>query len=300
MKRGLLTFALATMFVALTSAQDTLIFDEFTGNASSGIGTATGQTDVGSGISVISYENDQLKSDFTWVHSDWFPRAVWYNFKDYQNVAATPFLVVKFMVTDNDNDTIPVRLDLFGDGAQKYNDTIRTQMETNGNPWTLKAVNGKWYTVASNFSAENRFYCSYWNGGIPATRVDSTKIKGFEAFSHYGDAKYNGQAGTLFIDYLMMVSDTNSITPSDVLFGEANAFGLAVYPNPASANFTINAENNISNVDVYDMTGRTVLQLNNVNATIQQINTADMSTGLYFVKVTDINGNAVSKKLMLK
>jgi hypothetical protein len=299
MKREIFTIVLATMFVAYSFAQDTLVIDKFTGNTSSGIGVASGQTDVGSGVSVISYENDQLKSEYTWLHSDWFPRTVWYNFNDYKDVSNTPFLVVKFMVTDDFSDSIPVRLDLYGDGADPYNDTIRAQMETNGHPWELKAKVDEWYTVASNFIAENRFYCTYWNGGISAVRVDSTKINGFEAFSDYGDAKYNSHAGTMYIDYLMMVKDTIKKI-NKVQFSNINAFGLAVYPNPASTHLTVNAENVISKVEFYDLTGSLVFTLNNVNNRIKQINTAELKKSLYMIKVSDVSGNVVTQRVTFK
>lgn len=300
MKKHLLTTALFILTCVFTFAQDTLIVDEFTGNTSSGIGEAQPQPDWGSGVSVIDYEDDMLKSDYTWTHADWYPRVVWYYFDEYQDLSQLCVLNVKFMVTDFFNDSIPVRLDLFGDGAEPYNDTIRTMMEANGNPWELYATNGEWYDVSDDFRANNRFYCTYWNGGIPAIRVDSTRINGFEAFAHYGDAKYNGQAGTMYIDHIKMTRTTVTGTKEHILFGSGNAFSVAVYPNPASDYLIVNAENIIPEVNIYDITGRSVMSINNSNNKIIQINVSDLKKGLYFINIQDKDGSIVNKKLTVE
>ncbi len=296
MKKNLLTTALFILACVFTFAQEELIIDEFTGNTSSGIGVASGQPDWGSGVSVIDYADDQLKSDYSWLHSDWFPRAVWYDFGDYEDFSTLSVLNIKFMVTDFFNDNIPVRFDLFGDGAEPYNDTIRTRMETNGNPWTYVAENGVWYELTDDFRANNRFYCTYWNGGIPAIRVDSTMINGFEAFAHYGDAMYNGQAGTLFIDYLKMTKTSVTGTEESILIGSDNTFAVAVYPNPAKEYLYINAENIISEVTVYDIVGKLVMSIDGSNRKIIQIDASDLKKGMYIIKLQDTNGNIVNKK----
>jgi hypothetical protein len=300
MKKHLLTTTLFILACVFTFAQDELIIDEFTGNTSSGIGEAAPQPDWGSGVSVIDYESDQLKSDYTWTHADWYPRAVWYNFDDYQDLSQLSVLNVKFMVTDLFNDSIPVRLDLFGDGAEPYNDTIRAQMETNGNPWELWATNGEWYDVSDDFLANNRFFCTYWNGGIPATRIDSTRINGFEAFAHYGDAQYNDQAGTLFIDYIKMTKTSMTGTEEHTLFSSDNAFAVAVYPNPAAEFINVNAENIISSVNVFDIVGKSVLSINESNRKILQVNVSDLNKGIYLMNIEDVNGNSVNKKFTVE
>lgn len=281
-------------------AQQELVIDDFFGDGSTGIGMASAQPDWGSGVSVISYENDQLRSDFNWIHADWYPRVVWYDFDDYQDLSALPYLHIKFMVTDAVNETIPVRFDLFGDGAEPYQDTIRTRMETNGNPWTFEATKDEWYALSDDFIANNRYYCTYWNGDIPATRVDSTLINGFEAFSHYGQAKYNNQDGTMFIDYIIM-SDSPTLTGiEDVLLGKRNAFGLAVYPNPVADILNINAENTISAIRVMDASGKILYTGSNVNERKCTLSFSSYAKGLYVVSVTDTKGNTVNKKVQVR
>lgn len=295
MKKNLLFAMFLGLTVSMASAQDILVVDEFTGNASSGIGTAAPGPEYGAGQSVITYENDMLRSDYTWSNADWFPRAVYYHFNDYVNCAAKPVLMVKFMVTDNFNDNIPVRLDLYGEAI--INDTVRQEVETNARPWELTATNGEWYEVSDNFIENNRFACTYWGGGIPETRIDSTRINGFEAFASYGNAAFNGQAGTLFIDYIKLSGPTGI---EEYLYGKPAAFSLAVYPNPATEFVTVNAEKEIQSINVFDMLGKSVMTVNNVMTNKAEVKVNHLNPGLYFVAVEDLSGNTVSKKLHIK
>jgi hypothetical protein len=161
--------------------------------------------------------------------------------------------MIKFMVTDNFNDEIPVRFDLYGEAT--INGVVEDTVETNAAPWEYVATNGEWYELTDNFTANNRWGCTYWGGGIDRATVDSSRINGFEAFASYGNAMYNNQAGTLFIDYIKMTSASGT---EELLYGKVNEFSLAVYPDPASEAVTVNSENMISTINILDVTGRVV------------------------------------------
>jgi hypothetical protein len=299
MKKYLLITTMMTLACVIYGQSDVLLIDDFTGNTSSGIGNAEPWVDFGAGAPTIFYENNQLRSDYSWVHSDWYPRAVGYAFYTYHNFSKLSMMVIKFMVTDDMNDTIPVRFDLYGDGATPYKDTIRTQMETNGNPFTLRAAKDTWYTDSTDFNLKNRFYCVYWNGSIAPIRVDSTKINGFEAFASYGDAFYNGHSGTLFIDYIKM-RKPGSTSIGKTIYGNQNAFGLAVYTSPGNNYLNVNAENRISVLRIFDLTGKTLLLRNNVNDKKCKLNIASFKQGIYVVSAIDMEGNQVTKKVHIK
>lgn len=293
MKKQLLFAMIFGLSIGFASAQ--FVIDDFTGNTSSGIGEAAPQPDWGSGVSVITYENDQLKSDYSWTNADWYPRAVWYHFDEYQDFSAMPTMKIKFMVTDNFNDSIKVRFDLYGDAT--INGVVEDTVEANARPWEMMAENGTWYEVVDDFTANDRWACTYWNGGIEETVVDNTKIKGFEAFAAYGDAAYNNQAGTLIIDYIKM---GYPVGVNELLVGKESAYSMAVYPNPVSDALTVNAENKISTLRVFDVTGKMVETFENVNAKITQLNVSEYSNGLYFIAAQDNKGQVVSKKFQVK
>lgn len=76
----------------------------------------------------------------------------------------------------------------------------------------------------------------------------------------------------------------------DVLGINENAAskGYVVFPNPTSDNWNIRFDNNVENVsvDVIDVTGRIVLQTANQNSSSVTINTANLPSGNYILKVT--------------
>ena len=79
----------------------------------------------------------------------------------------------------------------------------------------------------------------------------------------------------------------------------ANAFGLNVYPNPASdvINVTLNKEVAAS-ITIIDVTGK-VVKTSTINGTSTSINTTGLSNGVYYVNITD--GTSVStEKVVIK
>lgn len=297
MKKLLLSMVIAFTASAMMFGQTEVLINDFTGTLDPAKIFGDNYDAAGApNQSTVTFENNMLRADYIWNKPDWFPRAVWYHFDDYMDLSTTPVLEVKFMVEDNDNETLEVRLDLFGDGEEPVNDTIREMMETNGNPWIIVADNGTWYTEGSDFTEENRFFCTYWNGGIAPTRIDSTRINGFEAFVNAGKADLANQPGTLWIDYIEARDVMTGV--SEVIYGAKNAFGLAVYPSPTSGLLKINSENSVSRVELYNITGKLVSTIQNVNERQFEINVSDLAHGLYVTNIYDQKGQVVSKKFI--
>lgn len=284
--------------VAVTYGQTEVLINDFTGTLDPakiyGDNYDTGAG--GDNASTVIFEDNMLKAEYSWLKPDWYPRAVWYHFDALTDISATPVLQVRFMIEDNDNEEIKVRFDLFGEGAEPLNDTIRSGMETNGNPWELMAENGVWYTRGSDFEADNRFFCTYYNGGISPTRVDSTKIAGFQAFTNFGNNNTASQPGTLWIDFIKVRDDLTGV--EKYLVGSKTAFGLAVYPSPTSDLLKINAENNVSMVEIYNITGKLVSSISNINERQFEINVSALSQGLYITNVYNEKGQVVSEKFI--
>lgn len=297
MKKLLLSMAIALTAGAMVFGQTEVLINDFTGTLDPAkIYGDDYQAIDGPNQSIVTFEDNKLKADYVWDKPDWFPRAVWYNF-DYIDMSALPVLEVKFMVEDNDNETLEVRLDLYGDGEEEVDGAIQDTMETNGNPWIVTADNGTWYTVGSNFTEDNRFYCTYWGaGGIDPTRIDSTRINGFEAFVNAGKADLANQPGTLWIDYIAVRDVMTGI--EEVIYGTKNAFGLAVYPSPTSGLLKINAENSVSKVEVYNITGKLVSSISNINERQFDINVSELSNGFYIANIHDQKGQVVSEKFI--
>ena len=72
------------------------------------------------------------------------------------------------------------------------------------------------------------------------------------------------------------------------------AAGFEVYPNPMNNTLYINGE--VQYVTIFNAVGQQVLFVEKMN----EINVDDLSEGLYFVSISDKNGNSVVKKIVKK
>jgi hypothetical protein len=109
---------------------------------------------------------------------------------------------------------------------------------------------------------------------------------------------YLDEAGTWFYTTSTPMVRMN-FDPSASINEVENAFGLNVYPNPASdvINVTLNKEVTAT-VNVVDVTGK-VVKTSTINGTTTSINTAGLSSGVYYVNITD--GTSVStEKVVIK
>lgn len=95
--------------------------------------------------------------------------------------------------------------------------------------------------------------------------------------------------------------DTMAATIDDVwgdidagIFGEPNQFTYSMYPNPVLTVLNIDNTADVSQVDVYDATGRLVRTVEVTTAKVT-IDVAELQTGVYIVNVTNQKGTQSSK-----
>jgi len=79
---------------------------------------------------------------------------------------------------------------------------------------------------------------------------------------------------------------------------------LSIHPNPTEHGF-FNIKNNtqqtLSQVSIYDLTGKKVLNANINNSDLDnRINLSGINSGIYLVKISDDNNNSITKKLIIK
>lgn len=109
----------------------------------------------------------------------------------------------------------------------------------------------------------------------------------YVAFRHYGVS-----------DQFTMEIDDVSVTATALGTSEFFASNFKMYPNPSSAVVNLSSANaQIESVQLTDINGRTVknIALNGVAET--QINIADLTTGVYFLKVQSNLGTGTTKVL---
>ena len=85
--------------------------------------------------------------------------------------------------------------------------------------------------------------------------------------------------------------------PSGVLSVDDNElFGFNIYPNPSSTSFSLNV--NVSNVEVYDLTGKMVKSFKGSFTRTDTFDISTLQTGVYMVKVQNDNNQTLTSKLV--
>ncbi len=74
--------------------------------------------------------------------------------------------------------------------------------------------------------------------------------------------------------------------------------GFQAYPNPATDNILLSANEEIKSIQVFDLNGREVIQLDGVNNTQHLLNVSTLSKGMYFTKIKFEKG-LISEKLLI-
>ena len=75
---------------------------------------------------------------------------------------------------------------------------------------------------------------------------------------------------------------------------------LQVYPNPAKDVVNVMTKNNIKNISVYDVTGKEVIHLNNLDLNNARVDVSGLEKGIYLMKIVDNKNAQETIKLVVK
>src|SRR5690554_8114747 len=89
-----------------------------------------------------------------------------------------------------------------------------------------------------------------------------------------------------------------SVCGTAVSTEEFNSLQLNVYPNPTNDVINIETDEQLSNYIIYDVSGRQIQNGNFENN--NQINLQNVNNGTYFIKVTTVQGNSGTVKVVKK
>lgn len=80
-----------------------------------------------------------------------------------------------------------------------------------------------------------------------------------------------------------------------------DVISIDIYPNPAADNVTFNLQNagEIKTITIYDIAGKTIEVIANINADKATIDTSKLSTGMYVYSITLANGKTKRGKLLV-
>lgn len=80
---------------------------------------------------------------------------------------------------------------------------------------------------------------------------------------------------------------------------ENSKIDLKVYPNPSSSLVKIQANNNISDIIIFDNTGKEIINIDNLKSKIYSINMSDYANGLYIFQISFANGQIFTEKVII-
>ena len=77
---------------------------------------------------------------------------------------------------------------------------------------------------------------------------------------------------------------------------------LNLFPNPAGEMVYLKSSQTLSDIIIYDATGRSILQVNNINRGNFEINTSRLSKGVYFIRIkfSNENNSPVVKRIVVE
>ncbi|QYJ69309.1 T9SS type A sorting domain-containing protein [Flavobacterium litorale] len=193
----------------------------------------------------------------------------------YPDIPENRMLISKFGISMNGNDAIRLAI---------YNgDNLVEVVDQFGNPFDV--------TDGSDFSAAWAYRDSYAsrNNGLAANGGN------FDAstFNYGGNDDLDNATCAEFIDAVGLGTfSTLSTTSFDAIAG------LTMYPNPLSGNILniTSATNATKAVAIYDVLGKQVI---NTTVANQTVNVANLTTGVYIVKITE-EGKTATRKLVVK
>lgn len=154
----------------------------------------------------------------------------------------------------------------------------------------LTTTDGVTYTVSNvaltadvcKFRANNAWSVNWGNAAFPS----GTATQGGENIAITAAGNYDVTLNRVTGDY-------NFITTMSVNQFDQNSFSLA--PNPTKGMFSINSD--VAKVQIFNLTGQLVKTFN-TKAANESLSISELNQGIYFVKVTDLNLNEKTIKLI--
>lgn len=118
-------------------------------------------------------------------------------------------------------------------------------------------------------------------------------------FASYGKTFIHDVAGTAIDSFDVELSPQGIAidfrNPVSINENTSTTTDFSIYPNPAHDHIFINLVNNTNTLQVIDITGRAVISKTNLSKGIHNINLAELTNGIYFIRITNDNKSTVER-----
>jgi hypothetical protein len=166
---------------------------------------------------------------------------------------------------------------------------IDLKNNSNANSLVLQTVSGGVTTIETiAITAADTAEQSYQ---IDVPDPSATWIGSFQLRLRFVNTAGNLDGGSIEVNRIQIVDPTTLSVKKNVLEN------VSVYPNPASGSLTINTLDG-ANIDIYNVIGKMVKSQEALSNS-HTMDISDLSTGVYFVKLTS-EGKTATKKLVIE
>lgn len=115
-----------------------------------------------------------------------------------------------------------------------------------------------------------------------------------------GELNFNGAIDDLKIfNYVLSDSQISGLYNSNTFLSVSdfsqNNLKVALYPNPVRDILNVETDLDIKSVEIYNIQGQKVMQSNQ-----KQVHVSDLASGMYLVRIEDVDNNVSTKKIVIK
>jgi hypothetical protein len=129
--------------------------------------------------------------------------------------------------------------------------------------------------------------------------TDANKEVMFEAFNLHKKVKHYPKIINIHNSYRLAQNQAKNDDVIENKTIELESLDVVLKPNPANDNFAISTNKIIDYIQITDALGKEVLEIKNY-ASNSIINTNNLSSGLYFVKINAVNGSTYKRLIISK
>jgi uncharacterized repeat protein (TIGR01451 family) len=200
--------------------------------------------------------------------------------------------------TSNDYLTYTIRFENTGTAnavSVRVNDVLDAQLDET----SIKVIDASHAYVLDRVGTNLNF--KFDGIDLPPSVADTSIGKGYVVFQvkpkpGYAVGDIIPNTANIYFDFNPAIV-TNTFLTEFVSILNVDSFltdQTVIYPNPTSNVLNIESKNKISNIEIIDINGRSLLS-KSLNSNSTSINVESLSNGIYFVKVWNENGNFVQK-----
>ncbi len=208
--------------------------------------------------------------------------------------------------TTDDSLTYTIQFENTGTASAEF---VRVEdlLDAGLNPHSVEMLNA---SHAYNMRRiDNKLTWNFYNINLPTTASNPTQSHGYIQFkvkptSGYAVGTLIPNAADIYFDYNTAIV-TNTFATEFVATLAVNLFdanGFYMYPNPATTFVNLSLKDtagSIAAINVYDVLGKSVKAINNIQSDAISIDVSLLSKGMYFVAITTENNLKVTKKLII-